>query len=66
MLKNKFKVIALLSVILISFLVPISKAENETQTINEDPEANYQNQQQNSANARNYYTRIKYYKIKYY
>lgn len=66
MLKNKFKVIALLSVIIISFLVPISKAENETQPINEDPEANYQNQQQNSTNTRNYYTRSKYNRIKYY
>lgn len=50
MLKNKFKTIALLLVILLSIIVPISRAENETESINEDPEANYHNQQNNVEN----------------
>lgn len=48
MLKNKFKVIALLLTILLSIMVPISRAENEIEAINEDPEANYHNQQNNT------------------
>ncbi len=40
MLKNKFKIIALTLIILLSIIVPISNAENETQVINQDPESN--------------------------
>lgn len=48
MLKDKLKVIALLLTILLSIIAPISRAENEATTINEDPEANYHNEQNNT------------------